>query len=123
MTYFTYCNVIDFYKIITYINIVRKSMRILKGCECMELAKITKKGQITIPVRIRKMLNLKDGDKVVFMPQGNTVVMDNSTRLALREAQQEFSGLKEELGLETEEDVIALCKQVRQEMWEKKYSG
>jgi antitoxin PrlF len=81
----------------------------------MELAKITTKGQITIPVRIRKMLNLKDGDKVVFMPQGNTVVMENSTRLALCEAQEEFSGLKEELGLETEEDVSALCKQVRQE--------
>ncbi len=98
-------------------------MRFWKGCECMELAKITTKGQITIPVSIRKMLNLKDGDKVVFMPQGNTVVMENSTRLALREAQEEFAGLKEELGLETEEDVIALCKQVRQEMWDKKYAN
>jgi len=29
----------------------------------MELAKITTKGQITLPIQIRKILNLKDGDK------------------------------------------------------------
>ncbi len=46
--------------------------------------------------------------------------MENSTRLAIREAQAAFAGLAEELGLETEEDVINLVKEVRQEMWEKK---
>jgi AbrB family looped-hinge helix DNA binding protein len=86
----------------------------------MELAKITAKGQITIPVQIRKMLNLKDGDKVVFLADDGKVVMENSTRLAIREAQAAFAGLAEELGLETEEDVINLVKKVRQEMWEKK---
>ncbi len=86
----------------------------------MELAKITAKGQITIPVQIRKMLNLKDGDKVVFLADDGKVVMENSTRLAIREAQAAFAGLAEELGLETEEDVINLVKEVRQEMWEKK---
>ena len=29
----------------------------------MELAKITSKGQITLPISIRRILNLKDGDK------------------------------------------------------------
>jgi len=62
----------------------------------MELARITTKGQITIPVQIRKMLNLKDGDKVVFMTDGGKVVMENSTRLAIREAQEAFAGLAEE---------------------------
>ena len=32
----------------------------------MELAKITPKGQITIPIEIRKKLGIKDGDKVAF---------------------------------------------------------
>jgi len=86
----------------------------------MELAKITSKGQITIPVQIRKLLNLKDGDKVVFLADGDKVVIENSTRLAIREAQAAFVGLAEELGLETEEDVINLVKEVRQELWEKK---
>jgi len=82
----------------------------------MELAKITAKGQITIPVQIRKMLNLKVGDKVVFITDGGKVVMENSTRLAIREAQEAFTGLAEELGLKTEEDVVALVKEVRKEM-------
>lgn len=89
----------------------------------MELAKITTKGQITIPVEIRKILNLKDGDKVVFMAENGKVVMENSTRLAIREAQEAFAGLAEELGLETEEDVMNLVKEVRKEMWEKQHAN
>ena len=41
----------------------------------MELAKITSKGQITIPVAIRRMLGVKDGDKVLFVQEGNKVVI------------------------------------------------
>lgn len=89
----------------------------------MELARITTKGQITIPVQIRKMLNLKDGDKVIFVTDGGKVVMENSTRLAIREAQEAFTGLAEELGLKTEEDVVALVKEVRKEMWEKNHAN
>ena len=33
----------------------------------MELAKISSKGQITIPVAVRNKLKLKAGDKVVIM--------------------------------------------------------
>jgi AbrB family looped-hinge helix DNA binding protein len=33
----------------------------------MELAKITLRGQITIPAAIRKKLGVKDGDKVIFI--------------------------------------------------------
>lgn len=82
----------------------------------MELAKITTKGQITIPVQIRKMLGLKDGDKVVFMSDGGRVIIENSTKLALREVQEAFVGVAEELGLKTEQDVVDLIKQVRQEV-------
>lgn len=82
----------------------------------MELAKITTKGQITIPVQIRKMLNLKEGDKVVFIQNGSNVIMENSTKLALKEAQEGFVGVAEKLGLKTEQDVVDLIKQVRQEV-------
>ncbi|ADY56695.1 transcriptional regulator, AbrB family [Syntrophobotulus glycolicus DSM 8271] len=88
----------------------------------MELAKITSKGQITIPIQIRKMLNLKDGDKVVFMTEGGRVIMENPTRLAVKEAQEAFEGLAEELGLKSEDDVINLVKEVRKELWEKKHA-
>lgn len=64
----------------------------------MELAKITTKGQITIPIHIRKKLNLKDGDKVIFIEENGRVVMENSTKVALREVQDAFSGEAERVG-------------------------
>ncbi len=88
----------------------------------MELAKITSKGQITIPIQVRKRLNLKEGDKVVFITEGNKIIIENSTKLAIKEAQKDFEGLAEELGLKTEEDVVNLVKKVRKEIWEKKYA-
>jgi len=33
----------------------------------MGLAKVMSKGEVTIPINIRKKLNLKEGDKVVFI--------------------------------------------------------
>ena len=81
----------------------------------MDLAKITTKGQITIPIHIRKKLNLKDGDKVIFLEENGRVVMENSTKVALREVRDAFEGEAERLGLETEEDVVDLIKQFRKE--------
>ena len=85
----------------------------------MELAKITTKGQITLPIQIRKKLNLKDGDKVLFMEKDGKIIIDNPTKLAILEAQEALAGLAEELGLKSEEDVVELCKEVRKEMLEK----
>lgn len=33
----------------------------------MEMAKVSSKGQVNIPIVIRKHLNLNEGDKVVFI--------------------------------------------------------
>lgn len=85
----------------------------------MELAKITTKGQITLPIQIRKRLNLKDGDKILFLEKDGKIFVDNPTRIAILEAQEAFAGLADELGLKNEEDVVRLCKEVRKEIWEK----
>jgi AbrB family looped-hinge helix DNA binding protein len=87
--------------------------------EFVEVAKITTKGQITLPIQIRKRLNLKEGDKVVFLENNGKIIIDNPTKSIISEAQKAFAGLAEELGLKTEEDVIELCREVRKEMWEK----
>lgn len=91
-----------------------------KGLRIMELAKITAKGQITIPIQIRRKLNLKDGDKVVFMEQNGKIIVENSTRVALMEAQEAFKGEAERLGLKTEQDVVDMVKQIRKELQEEK---
>lgn len=50
-----------------YLKIDIINIRIsLKGGHCMELAKVTSKGQITIPIEIRKKLGIKEGSKVLF---------------------------------------------------------
>lgn len=47
----------------------------------MEMAKVSSKGQINIPVAIRNLLNLKEGDKVVFLVDEAGVRMLNASSL------------------------------------------
>ncbi len=81
----------------------------------MELAKVTSKGQITIPIEIRKKLGIKEGSKVIFLEEAGRIYLANSSMEALREAQAAFAGDAEKLGLETEEDIIAMIKEIRKE--------
>ena len=85
-----------------------------------ELAKITMRGQITIPKRIRKRLGVKDGDKVIFMEENGRVIIENAAMIALKNAQAAFAGEAERLGLESEQDVVKLVKEVRRQVWEEK---
>ena len=89
----------------------------------MELAKVTVRGQITIPIEIRKKLNIKDGDKVVFLEENGKIIMENSAMVALREVQDAFKGEAERLGLKDEQDVVNLVKEVRKEMWEERHAN
>ena len=94
---------------------VRNVRNLLKGGYCMELAKVTSKGQITIPIEIRKKLGIKEGSKVLFLEEAGRIYLANSSMEALREAQAAFAGEAERLGLETDEDVVALVKELRKE--------
>lgn len=60
----------------------------------METAKVSSKGQVTIPIEIRKKLGLQERSHVAFVEQGNLIVLVNSSMLALRQAQSEFSGMQ-----------------------------
>ncbi len=86
----------------------------------MELAKITSKGQITIPIDIRKKLGLKDGDKVLFIEEAGKIVMANATIDAFTQAQAAFAGEAQRLGLESEQDVVDLVAEIRRESQMKK---
>jgi AbrB family looped-hinge helix DNA binding protein len=86
----------------------------------MDMARISVKGQVTIPIEIRRRLGLKEGDKVVFMEQGENIVLFNSNRLAWKELQKSFEGAAEEAGFQNEQDVVDYCKEIRREMWEER---
>lgn len=49
-----------------------------------EEAKLTSKGQITIPKTIRMALGLKVGEKVVFIPENKEVIMLPKTKTPLK---------------------------------------
>jgi len=89
----------------------------------MELAKVTTKGQVTIPIAIRKKLGIKDGDKLLFIEKPDGVVILNPTMMALEKIGRAFEGEAERLGLENDDDVIAMIKEIRKENWEKNNAG
>lgn len=85
------------------------------GGYAMELAKITSKGQITLPISIRRALKLNDGDKVAFVERAGQFVLVNPTMLAVQQLQDAFEGFAEENNLRDVDDVVALVKEVRAE--------
>ncbi|MDR1132735.1 MAG: AbrB/MazE/SpoVT family DNA-binding domain-containing protein [Synergistaceae bacterium] len=89
----------------------------------LDVSRVTSKGQVTIPIEMRRKLGLKDGGKVVFIEDGNRIVITNAAMTALKEVQEVFSGEAERLGLENEDDVVAMVKEVRREMWEERHGG
>ncbi|MCL1842207.1 MAG: AbrB/MazE/SpoVT family DNA-binding domain-containing protein [Defluviitaleaceae bacterium] len=84
----------------------------------MELAKVTTKGQVTIPVAIRRRLGIKNGDKLLFIEKPNGVIMMNPTMMSLEKIGEAFKGEAQRLGLENEDDVVAMIKEIRKENWE-----
>ena len=80
----------------------------------MNLAKISTNGQITVPAEIRRLLNLKSGDKILFFqkPSGE-VVIDNASAQAIYKAQKAFEGVADQIGVRNEDDVQALVNEVR----------
>ena len=56
----------------------------------MEMAKVTSKGQITIPISIRKRLKINEGDKLLFIDRPDGVMMVNPDMLgSAQEGQDE----------------------------------
>ena len=89
----------------------------------MEVAKITSRGQITIPIDVRKKLGLKEGDKVIFIEEGDNIIFANAAKVAFRNMRKAFEGEAERLGLKDEQDVVKMVDEVRQKMWDKRYAG
>jgi AbrB family looped-hinge helix DNA binding protein len=80
----------------------------------MNLAKVSANGQVTIPVEIRRLLGLKSGDKILFFQnEDGEIVMDNASSRAIYKAQKAFTGVAEEIGVYSEEDVQDLVNEVR----------
>ena len=89
----------------------------------MQAAKLTANGQITIPEQIRMKLKLKTGDKIMFIENEDAVTMVNSSIAAIERLQSAMEGEAEKAGIFNDDDVLALCDEVRGELYEKQYAG
>ena len=80
----------------------------------MNLAKLSANGQITVPIEIRRALNLKEGDKLLFFRRENgEVVVDNASEKAILKAQKAFEGAAVDFGFSNEDDVLAEVMRIR----------
>ena len=81
----------------------------------MELATINAKGQITLPLSVRRQLRLNSGDRVAFVRDGEKLIITSDPVTALTEVQAAFPGAAGEVGLYTEDDVVRMVKEIRAE--------
>lgn len=92
----------------------------------MELARLTAKGQVTLPKEVRARLNVREGDKIVFLQKQGGFFLANADFLtidrekiaatgknALAKAQNAFEGEAKRLGVNNLDDVVKLVKEAR----------
>jgi len=85
----------------------------------VEVAKVTSKGQVTLPVAIRKKLRLRKGSRLIFLEEGREVRLlaneDLEKRFALFERRAAETGL-------TPRRLSALVKEAKERLWREHYS-
>ena len=78
-----------------------------------ENAVISSKGQLTIPKEIRKVLGVDNGEKVTFVVIDNEVKIVNAAAYAMKVLQTEMIGEAAKAGINSEEDIVSLLKELR----------
>lgn len=75
--------------------------------------KITSKGQITLPVGIQKALGVGVGDQILFIVDGNSIMVANAAICALKLLQDSIKGKAQDAGLYNENDVQKMLDEER----------
>ncbi len=82
-------------------------------------AKVMAKGQVTIPKDIREQLKLSEGGRLSFICQGDYAIVMNSAVYAMKILQEDMLGKFEQAGLNSDDDVSKLMKEIRREIEER----
>jgi AbrB family looped-hinge helix DNA binding protein len=80
-----------------------------------DVSRVTSKGQVTIPVEMRRQLGIKEGDKVVFINDGKNIILANAAMVAFTELQEAFVGDSERIGLKDGQNTIKMVKEIRRD--------
>ena len=76
-------------------------------------AKVMSKGQVTIPKDIRDILGVSFGDRVTFVVENGSVRIINSAIYEMERLQKQMEGEAMKAGLNSEESVVDLVREVR----------
>lgn len=80
--------------------------------DMIEVSKVSSKGQITIPLEVRKALKVKDGTKICFITdEHGRFYIVNASSIAIKDIQDAFEGVADELGIDSEEEVTSYLKE------------
>ena len=82
----------------------------------MDIARVTSKGQVTIPIGIRRLMNIKEGDKILFFEKDGKIFVENAAMVAFDKIQKGFEGEAEKAGFKTEKELQDYVKSIRKEM-------
>ena len=78
-------------------------------------AKVMSKGQVTIPKDVREILGISSGDRVTFVVENGSVRLIKSAVYAMQMLQAQMSGMAESTGLDSDDAVMDLVKEIRAE--------
>lgn len=78
----------------------------------LESAKLMSKGQVTIPINIRKKMNISEGDQLLFAYDNDKILLVNSATYAMKFMQNIMAGEAKKNGIK-EDDVARIVKKIR----------
>lgn len=81
----------------------------------MEIAKISSKGQITIPISVRNRLHLNAGDKVLILEENGRFYIENAVNIAFQRVEEGFRGAAADAGFRSEEEMQDYVREIREE--------
>jgi len=81
--------------------------------ELVEMGKISARGQVAIPIEIREKMHLKDGQKILFVLSGDTLLVKKLNTETFAEITKPLKVAAKKAGLR-EEDVVDIVHRARQ---------
>ena len=83
------------------------------------VVRVQEKGQVTIPLSIRRKLNIKKGDRVIFMETDNGIVI-KPTEVIVSDALDDIGRALRAKGI-TLDELIEQGRQIRESLIEEEY--
>lgn len=82
--------------------------------EAVDIGTVSARGQVAIPSEIRERMNLKEGEKLLFMLEGDSLFIKKVSSMSWDEVTRPLRAAAKKAGL-TESDVPGIIERVRKQ--------